>query len=276
MPASTSSRCSARPIRARRPSVTRSSAPSCSTFVTRPPPTAAAGLAAMSSTSSSTVGSPVAAISSTAPCRMTRPRSTIAIWSHVFSTSSSRWDDRKTVRPSSTNARIRWRVSRMPGRVEPVHRLVEDQQRGVGEQAPCDAEPLAHAERVRLDAIVRTVRQADASERVVDAASAARSRAAATIFRFSRPVRWPWKRGSSTIAPTRARASRRFAGCGRPSRLTSPDVARVRPTSVRISVVLPAPFGPRKPNADARGHDQVDVRRPRRGRRTSSSAPASR
>src|SRR5438309_269797 len=36
---------------------------------------------------------------------------------------------------------------------------------------------------------------------------ASRSRAAAMMRRFSRPVRWPWKRGSSTIAPVRATAS---------------------------------------------------------------------
>ena len=35
---------------------------------------------------------------------------------------------------------------------------------------------------------------------------AAGSRAAARICRFCRPVRWPWNRGSSTMAPTRARA----------------------------------------------------------------------
>ena len=58
-------------------------------------------------------------MSATAPCRMTRPRSTIATWSHVFSTSSSRCDERNTVRPSSTNARIRWRISRMPAGSRP-------------------------------------------------------------------------------------------------------------------------------------------------------------
>ena len=43
---------------------------------------------------------------------------------------------------------------------------------------------------------------------------AAGSRAAARICRFWRPVRWPWKRGSSTMAPTRARATVTVAGDG--------------------------------------------------------------
>ncbi len=50
------------------------------------------------------------------------------------------------------------------GRVEPVHRLVENQQRRVGEQTPRDPEPLAHAEGVGLDAVVRAVGQADAGQ----------------------------------------------------------------------------------------------------------------
>ena len=56
------------------------------------------------------------------------------------------------------------------GRVEPVHRLVEDQQLGVGEQAAGDAEALAHAERVGADLVVGAGAEADAGERRVDAA----------------------------------------------------------------------------------------------------------
>ena len=55
------------------------------------------------------------------------------------------------------------------GRVEAVHRLVEDQQGGVGDQAPRDPEPLPHAERVRLDAVVCALGEPDALERVRDA-----------------------------------------------------------------------------------------------------------
>ena len=43
---------------------------------------------------------------------------------------------------------------------------------------------------------------------------AAGSRAAARICRFCRPVRWPWNRGSSTMAPTRANARSRCFGHG--------------------------------------------------------------
>ena len=56
------------------------------------------------------------------------------------------------------------------GRVEPVDRLVEDQQLGVAQQAARDAEPLAHAERVAPDAVVGARREPDALERAGDAA----------------------------------------------------------------------------------------------------------
>ena len=38
-----------------------------------------------------------------------------------------------------------------------------------------------------------------------------------------------------------------------------PALACVRPSSVRMIVVLPAPLGPRKPNAHAARHLQVDA-----------------
>ncbi len=50
------------------------------------------------------------------------------------------------------------------GRVEAVHRLVEDEQRGIGDQTARDTEALAHAERVGLDAVVGAVSEANAFE----------------------------------------------------------------------------------------------------------------
>ena len=52
-----------------------------------------------------------------------------------------------------------------PARVQPVGRLVEDQQQRVGEQAARDAEPLAHAHRVALDLLVGALAEPDACER---------------------------------------------------------------------------------------------------------------
>ena len=92
---------------------------------------------------------------------------------------------------------------------------------------------------------VRPARSSTASIRTL----APGGREAAAKRRFSRPVRWPWKRGSSTIAPIRLSAE----VPGEPSTENEPAVGRARPSKMRISVVLPAPFGPRKPNAQPRG-----------------------
>ncbi len=70
---------------------------------------------------------------------------------------------------------------------------------------------------------------------------------------FSRPVRCLWKFGSSTIAPTRASAAARLSGSGHPSILMVPASGCVSPSSIRISVVFPAPLWPRNPNAQPRG-----------------------
>ena len=193
------------------------------------------------------------------PAGSTRPWSTIATWSHVFSTSSSRCDERKTVRPSPTNARIRRRISRMPGRVEPVHRLVEDQERRVGEQAPGDAEALPHAERVRLHAVVRALGQPHALERVGDAPVGGAISCRGDDLQVLAAGRCGWNFGSSTIAPTRASASRRFAGWARPRSATSPDVAlrqtEQRPDHGRLAGAV----GAEEAEGDAGGNDQVDA-----------------
>ena len=68
-----------------------------------------------------------------------------------------------------TNARIRCAHLEDAGGVEAVHRLVEDQQGRVGDQAARDAEALAHAERVGLHAVVPAVGEADPLERLGDA-----------------------------------------------------------------------------------------------------------
>ena len=69
------------------------------------------------------------------------------------------------MRPSSTSDADQVAELEDAGRVEPVHRLVEDQQLRIGEEAARDAEALAHAHRVRLDAVAGAVGEPDALER---------------------------------------------------------------------------------------------------------------
>ena len=73
--------------------------------------------------------------------------------------------------PSGPRRRTRGSAAELEDarRVEAVHRLVEDQQLGIGEQAARDAEPLAHAERVGLHAVARAVASPTRSSAGADA-----------------------------------------------------------------------------------------------------------
>ena len=75
---------------------------------------------ARASSSRSGVRTPIQPDSSEiGPCRITLPRSTMATASQVRSTSSSRCEDRTTVRPSATSDRIISRISSMPAGSSP-------------------------------------------------------------------------------------------------------------------------------------------------------------
>ena len=74
--------------------------------------------------------------------------------STLCATSASRWLDTSTARPRPAWARRSSRIQRMPGRIEAVGGLVEDQHLRVSEQRGRDGQPLAHAHRVPLHAPV--------------------------------------------------------------------------------------------------------------------------
>src|SRR6478609_6978897 len=66
--------------------------------------------------------------------------------------------------------------------------------------------------------------------------------------RFSQPLKYGYSSGFSTIQPI---CSIAFVNCFDtlyPQIEIEPAVGRIKPTSIRIVVVLPAPFGPKKPN----------------------------
>src|SRR6185503_21058981 len=75
--------------------------------------------------------------------------------------------------------------------------------------------------------------------------------ARAKASRFLRPERYDQKAGSSTSAPTSSRGPP-VAVTVDPSTSIVPPLGWIRPSAIRIVVVLPAPFGPRKPNSSPR------------------------
>ena len=174
--------------------------------------------------------------------------------SHVRSTSSSRCDDRNTVRPSSTNSRMRLRNSRIPAGSRPF--IGSSRIRSAGSASRQRAIPSRWRMpmRVRLDALVRTFRESHALERAADHAggfAAARGGIHAQVLAPGQMRVEARLLDDRADAGERGRALRRERA-GRAA--ASPrEVARVSPSSMRMSVVLPAPFGPRKPNAQASG-----------------------
>ena len=129
--------------------------------------------------------------------------------------------------------------------VETVDRLVEQEHLRVAEQRGGDAEPLPHPERVALDPPTGGAGEAHLLDDLVDAAHAdavgARGDAqvvatAATGVhgaRVEQRAHHPQRLGEGAHA---AAEHERLAAVG-----------RSRPSTIRIVVDLPAPFGPRKP-----------------------------
>ena len=143
------------------------------------------------------------------------------------------------------------------GRVETVDGLVEHEQRGVLQQRRGEAEPLAHAERVLADVVVGPLAPARRGRalRRLAVGRCGRSRRAAT--RFSRAGHRREQRRASRrsrrpgASPWRARRDRCW-----PNSAVLPAVADTSPSTQRMVVVLPEPFGPRKPNTPPSGTER--------------------
>ena len=134
------------------------------------------------------------------------------------------------------------------GRIEPVGRLVEQEQARIAQQGGRDAQALLHPERVALDLVPGAIdpgRRARAAPRPGDSRCARRS----PPGRAGSPDPRGMDRTTaiSINAPTSWSRRRSRRPNGRPSSSMVPASGLIRPVSNRIVVVFPAPFGPRKP-----------------------------
>ena len=143
-------------------------------------------------------------------------------------------------------------------RVQPVGRLVQDQQLPRREQGGGEGQPLAHAQRVRPVPLAGRGEQPDPLQRRVDPRPGG-GRVGGAVGRVQPGAGWPARTGTGgTPAPRPGRrpgaAPRRpRPASARPSSSCAPAVGRIRPSSIRIVVVLPDPFGPRNPYTAPRG-----------------------
>ncbi len=102
--------------------------------------------------------------------------------------------------------------------------------------------------RYRLPAAAsRPTRSRAASVRAAAVRGLAVRSAASSRARLARPDSCGWKAGPSTSDPTRGSTAFAPPGMLTPSSRWPPLVGWIRPSSIRIVVVLPDPFGPRKP-----------------------------
>ena len=145
--------------------------------------------------------------SSTVPSATSAPSRITPTRSQICSTSPIRWLESRTVRPPWASERMNVAHLGHAGRVEPVGRLVEDQQLRVLEQRGGDAESLLHPQRVGR----RHGRRRGRSGRPRPSTAATRSRARRRGGRARAGCRA--RRGTgrrpvaSTIAPIRASPS---------------------------------------------------------------------
>ena len=103
------------------------------------------------------------------PEKMSSPNRMTTRWSQTASISESWCDETMTVRPFAPEVAEEPPDLHDPRRVEPVRRLVEDEQLGVGQQRRGDAEALLHAEREALDRLPVPADEADLCEHGVHA-----------------------------------------------------------------------------------------------------------
>ena len=211
-----------------------------------------------------------AASSAIVPCRTRTPLAMMTTSSTVCSTSGSRWLETRTVLPWPREVPQEAAQPADALGVEPVGRFVQDQHPRVAEQRGGQAEPLPHAEREAAGPAAGERGEADEREQLVDAASgdAGGRREHPQVVAPGPPG---WKLVASSAAPT-ARAARAGRGsCARRS-WRVPAVGVTSPSSIRRVVVLPAPFGPRKPVIRPGSTAKLRSSTARR-RRTAWSAP---
>ena len=183
-------------------------------------------------------------MSSTRPSASSRPRPMIDTVSATCCTSARMWLETSTVFPWCASRRMVCPDLVDAGRVEPVGRLVEDQQVRILEQGRRDRQALLHA-RASSRYRSRPVRR----DRPPPAPAPTRCRGAPMPGGQQRPGscgRRSW--GRTSAARRSLRPGRPPRAAGRAPRCRTPRSGRHRrgsgPSSIRMVVVLPDPFGP--------------------------------
>ena len=192
------------------------------------------------------------------PSAISEPDCSTATCVQVASTSVSRCDDTTTVAPPACSSAMMPRTSRVPAGSRPLVGSSRTTRRRGSSSAAARPSRCFMPERVAAVPAVRGLAEPDPVQRGVHGGRDRPRRAAAA--RWPRPgAGSPGRTGTGGTpgprpAPRRAAApAPRRRASDRPSSSTVPAVGRVRPSSIRISVVLPEPFGPSMPSTAPSG-----------------------
>ena len=149
--------------------------------------------------------------------------------------------------PRSAKSRSSPRIQRMPSGSRPLAGSSRISTSRVAEQRVREPEPLAHAERVLADALAGGgLVQPDERQQLVDARSGDAHHLRADGQRLAAAAAGVLGGGVEQDADAAARVRQRVVVARRaPCEL--PASGAESPTTIRIVVVLPAPFGPRNP-----------------------------
>ena len=180
-------------------------------------------------------------MSAIVPASTTRPRESISTWVQICSTSGSWCAEISTAVPSRRGVAREIADEPCVERVESRERFVEHQQLGVADECRGDLDLLLLSLRQLLDAAARRVRQLHAVEPAGHLGGGMGGAQPLQPARGRSTCRGPSAADRARVPPAGSRSRARAFPLRRRRRC-------VRPSTIRTSVVFPAPFGPTRPD----------------------------
>ena len=167
--------------------------------------------------------------------------------SHRSSTRSSWWLENSTVAPGGRHLREQFGHGAHGDGIEPGERLVEHEQVGLVDQRGDQLHALLVAVRQRVKAVARPPGEAEPLQPRVDGPAHVPARPPAQLAQVDELLPHPHAGIQAALLRHVAEPCPLRSPIGAPRQRTVPVSSSTSPNTARIAVVLPAPFGPRKP-----------------------------
>ena len=198
-------------------------------------------------------------ISASVPAATSFPPATMPTRLQMASASPRMCELKNTVAPRSRRRRMMSRTSPAADRIEARHRLVEEHDLRIVDQRLGQADALDHALRVLAQLHAALGAETDFVEQRGDATRRVRRRGSRRAPRSRRAAPRPrrCRRSAGSPAGSRCAGASSTSPAGRSRIHARPDVGKISCISSLSVVVLPAPFGPRKPKTSPRATSRV-------------------